>query len=578
MQEPEIFEQPVAKQDVEAQSPGEDNHTYTTVSGYHTNNTAEDSSLDDYHDFVYPEDRKLGTWSTAFLIINRVIGAGIFSTPAEIIRLTNSVGATLLFWVLGGIMTFCGYVPCLIWCWWIFGANLEKTLERVYQRPRYLATCIFAVQFVLFAISTAGSISFSSYMMVAANPDATPDPWVTRGVAMTAITGVCLIHAFTPRLGIWLSNALGAFKLILLSIVVFTGFAALAGRLTVDPPNNFSSFDGPPMKNPHREEGEKEPTAASAALYAIALLQVLYAYSGWENANYVLTEVRDAPRTLKKAAPMAISAVTLLYVLANIAYFAGMSKDDMANSGVVVAAKFFQNVMGQNTFVRRALPVFIGLSALGNVFAQSFAMPRVKQELAKEGVLPFSRFWASDWPFNAPSGAIFLHWLVTMALILGSQVGSDSATNVGRISTVYTFVTNVFIYTGNWIKVFLAIGLLYLNFTPSERWAEQRTTFHSSPILTIFWILSLLFTLGASFIPNKSIPAIPYFVVPALGTSMLGIGTVYWLIWAKLLPMMGFHIQHEIVQMPDGSERVKYKRVKPKRKKRQKPVRRPSVW
>lgn len=231
--------------------------------------------------------------------------------------------------------------------------------------------------------------------------------------------------------------------------------------------------------------------------------------------------------------------------------------------------------MGQNTFVRRALPVFIGLSALGNVFAQSFAMPRVKQEVAKEGVLPFSRFWASDWPFNAPSGAIFLHWLVTVALILGSQVGSDTASNVSKISTVYTFVTNVFIYTGNWIKgkcfgdpkcrsanifvVFLAIGLLYLNFTPSERWAEQRTTFHSSPILTIFWIISLLFTLGASFIPNTLLPAIPWYVVPALGTSMLGIGTVYWLVWAKVLPMMGFHIQHEIVQMPDGSERVKYK-------------------
>ena len=236
--------------------------------------------------------------------------------------------------------------------------------------------------------------------------------------------------------------------------------------------------------------------------------------------------------------------------------------------------------MGKTTFVTKALPVFVGMSALGNVFAQSFAMPRVKQELAKEGVLPFSRFWASDWPFNAPSGAIFLHWLVTTALILGSQIGSQSgsaASAVSQISTVYTFVTNVFIYTGNWIKrqrprdtfwrvwfadtilVFLAVGLLYLNFTPSERWAEQRTTFRSSPLLTIFWIASLLFVLGAPFIKNNQLNAIPYWVVPTLGTSMLAIGMVYWLIWAKVLPLLGFHIQHEIVQMPDGSERVKYK-------------------
>lgn len=118
-----------------------------------------------------------------------------------------------------------------------------------------------------------------------------------------------------------------------------------------------------------------------------------------------------------------------------------MTKSEIADSKVVVAAQFFENVWGRSAFVTRVVPLFIGLSALGNVFAQSFAMPRVKQELAKEGVLPLSRFWASDWPFNAPSGAIFLHWIFTTALILGSQT-----------SDVYVFVTNVFIYSGNWIK------------------------------------------------------------------------------------------------------------------------------
>ena len=118
-----------------------------------------------------------------------------------------------------------------------------------------------------------------------------------------------------------------------------------------------------------------------------------------------------------------------------------MTKQEIYESKVVVAAKFFENVWGKSTFVTRAIPLFIGFSALGNVFAQSFAMPRVKQELAKEGILPWSRFWASDWPCNAPSGAIFLHWAFTTILVLGSHT-----------SDVYTFVTNVFIYSGNWIK------------------------------------------------------------------------------------------------------------------------------
>ncbi|KAK3942388.1 phosphatidylinositol 4-kinase-like protein [Diplogelasinospora grovesii] len=548
MQEPEIFEQPVAAVPKDygypyntgtgtgtngqyydnsghghgqpPVSPVVDNRT-GYESGLHTvGNTGEDqSSMSDYDDFVYPEDRKLGIWSTTFLIINRMVGAGIYSTPATIIQYTDSVGTTLLFWVLGGFMTF-------------------------WYRPRYLATCIFAVQFVLFAISTGGSISFSSYILKAAQSDSQDGSWLNRGIAVAAVSVVCLIHAFTPRLGIWLSNGLGAFKLVLLGLVVFTGFAALAGHTNADPkPQNFSTFNG----QGSALSGETEDSAGTAAGYALALLQVQYAYSGWENANYVLTEVRNPQRTLKIAAPVAVSIITVMYLLANIAYFAAMTKAQIANSKVVLAAQFFENVWGESSFVTRALPVFIAMSALGNVFAQSFAMPRVKQELSKEGILPFSRVWASAWPFDAPTGAIFLHWMLTVVFILGSQTPD-----------VYTFLTNIFIYSGNWIKVFLGIGLLYLRFTPSEGWAAQQTKFKSFPFLTVIWILSLLYVLAAPFIPNNTLTNVPFYVVPALGTSLLAIGTVYWLVWAKVLPMFGFHIQHEIVQLPDGSERVKY--------------------
>jgi hypothetical protein len=52
---------------------------------------------------------------------------------------------------------------------------------------------------------------------------------------------------------------------------------------------------------------------------------------------------------------------------------------------------------------------------------------------------------------------------------------------------------------------------------------------------------------------------VQFCVVPTLGTSLLAIGTVYWFVWARVLPAFGHHIQHEIIQMLDGSERVKYK-------------------
>lgn len=138
---------------------------------------------------------------------------------------------------------------------------------------------------MLFSISTGNSIIFSSYVLRAATLNAQDGSWLNRGIAVGAITVVCLIHAFAPRWGIWLSNGFGAFKLVLLSLLVFTGFAALAGNTAAPRPNpsNFSSFSGPSWKR----EGEVDSTEGVAGGFALALLQILYSYSGWENANYV---------------------------------------------------------------------------------------------------------------------------------------------------------------------------------------------------------------------------------------------------------------------------------------------------
>jgi amino acid transporter len=135
------------------------------------------------------------------------------------------------------------------------------------------------------------------------------------------------------------------------------------------------------------------------------LLSIIYSYKGWENANYVIGELKHPRKTLSIAAPLAIGGVTILYVLANVAYFAAIPKKDLATSEVLVAALFFKNVFG-DTAGGRSLPVFVALSNLGNVLAVSFAHARLNQEFGKEALLPFSRFWASIKPFGAPAPAV----------------------------------------------------------------------------------------------------------------------------------------------------------------------------
>lgn len=55
--------------------------------------------------------------------------------------------------------------------------------------------------------------------------------------------------------------------------------------------------------------------------YAIALLKIMQTYYGWSYPAYVLNEIKDPVRTLKRAGPIGLGTVGLLYILANVAYF-----------------------------------------------------------------------------------------------------------------------------------------------------------------------------------------------------------------------------------------------------------------
>ena len=60
-------------------------------------------------------------------------------------------------------------------------------------------------------------------------------------------------------------------------------------------------------------------------------------FIGYNNANYVLSEVRDPIRTIKRATPIAILSITVTYLLTNIAYFGAVSKNDILGSGRIIA-------------------------------------------------------------------------------------------------------------------------------------------------------------------------------------------------------------------------------------------------
>jgi hypothetical protein len=82
---------------------GKDDHVRSA-----TQDATPDYAVQDELTYQFDDSRKLGITSSVFVILNKMIGTGIFSTPSGIFAATGSVGVSLFLWVIGGILTFAG--------------------------------------------------------------------------------------------------------------------------------------------------------------------------------------------------------------------------------------------------------------------------------------------------------------------------------------------------------------------------------------------------------------------------------------------------------------------------------------
>ena len=304
-------------------------------------------------------------------------------------------------WLIGGLIAAAGtavYVE--------FGTGIPRNggekniLEYVFRKPKFLTTCLYAGYVVLLGWAAGNSVVFGEYILLAARVE--PGTWNQRGLGLACITTAFIIHGTALKWGIRLQNVLGVIKLCIIFIIIIAPLVNL--KDTTD--NLTNAFEG---------------TTASPYGIVTSLNSVIWSYVGYSNANYALSETKNPVRTLKIAAPLAIGSVSILYMLVNISYFAGVPKEEILESQRLVAASLFRNMFGESA--ERALSVFVALSAFGNVLSVIFSQGRIVQELGREGVLPFSRVWASNRPFNAPLAGLGEHWLVTCITIVAPPVG-----------------------------------------------------------------------------------------------------------------------------------------------------------
>ena len=484
---------------------------------------------------------KLGTFSAINIILGKTVGVGIYSIPSSIFNSVGSVGASLLLWIIGSLISFCGLAVYLDLGTAIPRSGGERIyLERIFKKPRMLATSMFMSYVVLLGFSTPNCIVLGEYVMYALEMDV--NRWNVRTIAVGVITLLCFIHARYQKLGLRIINVLGVGKMLILVIVILSGIAgALMGvgssssPLTRRNPRLGGGIGGPLdilLTDAHLSTAQQNfrslfsGSSTQPYDYATALLKILYCFRGYSTANQVLSEVRNPIPTLRLAAPIALSLVSLGYILANIAYFLVVSKDDFRSSGVVIAGHFFRNIFGE-VIGENVLPLFIIISAFGNIAATSFAQARVNQELGRDGLLPFSRFFAGKNEWDSPTPGLFLHWLISVLVIIVPPPGE-----------IYNFLVDIGGYPVSVISVSISLGLLYLQSSPTENW---QSPFRAKKFYTVVFAASNCLLLVLPWIKPKTAKGdgrFPYYAYPATALGILGSGVVYWCWWAKIKPLL----------------------------------------
>lgn len=199
----------------------------------------------------------------------------------------------------------------------------------------------------------------------------------------------------------------------------------------------------------------------------------------------------------------------------------------------------------------RSSSVLIALSALGNVMTITFAQSRVNQELAKEGVIPFPRFWASSWPCGSPSAGLLLHFVPSFIVIIAIPFGD-----------AYNFILDLEGYPSSVINFFVVLGLVILRRKAPEAPRPFKVWL---PVAGVFMV-GQVFLLVAPFIKppgGKGDTSLPYWLYPIVSVAVLIAGILYWFGWRVLVPYLGrFEYRERKCTLQDGTIVTEYLRMK----------------
>lgn len=492
---------------------------------------------------VRPRDH-LGYFSTSALILNKMVGTGVFVAPPTVLAITGSKGISLVLWLLGGVVSWAGLAVYLEYGirFPLSGGELHY-IDFVWTKPKLLMTYTYSIFYIILSGSQANSLVFGQSVLLASTVEGTVlDPRLQKLFAILLIAAVCLLQAFSRINYVRFANAFAVYKITFLSIVSILGLCALRNERTpvaavLDDPygvkNLSDAFAGTTLK-----------------LYpvSIAMLDIFRVYSGYENANFILEEVRRPPgdetRVFRRGAKFTILIVWFFYIMVNVSLFAACSTEELINSSDVLSL-FFSKVFGPSPKTRTASGTLLAISAAGNIMSATYSAVRVKQEIARLGILPFPAYFAKSTRYDTPGPALLLHFIFSTVFIIATPLSNANG---------YLVFSTIFYYDRTIVAMVLGIALLAAPHLKSFEYEGQKWSPKGSSLglwylfpLTGIYIVANLFVFVVDWFPaslqntlHTKERVVASWVGPTVGTACFAAGAAYWLWDRHILHFLGY--------------------------------------
>lgn len=414
------------------------------------------------------------------LVVGIVIGAGIFRAPALVAGASPDEATLLLAWLAGGILSIIGAL-----CYAELAAAFPSVGGDVHFLNRaYGPRLGFLYAWARLAVIQTGSLALLAYVfgdyVSAIAPIGPYSPSLYAGFAVLLIS--------TTN---WAGVRVGA------GVQRWLTFVEIAGLLLVITAGLMSTAPG----------GGVQQGGGNTGGIGLMMIFVLLTFGGWSEAAYVSAEIDHAPRMLGRIMVAGLGLVTLLYLLANLAFLKALGLVGMAASDAV-AANVMQRAWGDGGAA--LISFIVAVAALTSANATTITGARSACALGRSyRPLRWLGFWN---PIRStPANAIIAQGTVALLLVIAGAFTRDGF----RLAVEYT--APVF-----WAFLLLVgIGLFVLRVREPHAPRPFRVPIY--PVLPAIFCATSLYLLHAS-IAFTGIGALAGLAVLAAGALLLAAG------------------------------------------------------